>query len=1087
MSQVFKYEKDFEDAVVNLLPKYGWNQEVIEYPDENKLLDNWKQILFDNNNGQETLNGFPLTDGEMQQLMDRIKELKNPLALNTFINGNDVAIVRDNKDDRLHYGKAVYLKIYHRDEIAGGDSRYQIVRQPRFTMPDSIYPERRGDLMLLINGMPLIHIELKRSGIPLSDAANQIKKYHKEGVFKGLFSLVQVFVAMTPDDGIYFANPGYYENFNSSFFFHWADKDNNPYTKWHDVVYHLLNIPMAHQLIGFYTVADHSDGVLKVMRSYQYYAAWAVTEAVHKKEWNKIDWTYEDQLGGYVWHTTGSGKTMTSFKSAQLIADSDYADKVVFMLDRIELGNQTFLDYKGFAGSIVAVQDTDNTGILIKKLKSSNASDKLIVTSIQKMSRIREENAKNITDIEKMQKKRLVFIIDECHRDVFGDMLQNIKKTFPRAIFFGFTGTPIFDENRKKMNCTADIFGGELHRYTIAQGIIDKNVLGFDPYRVCTFKDSKVKEVVALDKAKAVSVEEAMADEAKKKVFLAWRNSTVMKMAGYEDENGQYIRGYEDYIPKSQYLTPEHQRMVVEDIKENWITYKAGTFHALFATSSINEAIEYYRRIKNEIPDMKVTALFDPSIDNSGDLQLDKEDGIEEILKDYNKMYNQRFKFDTHYLFKKDITARLAHKAAYLGISTRPEEQLDLLIVVNQMLTGFDSKWINTLYIDKEMEYESIIQSFSRTNRLFAEESKPFGIIRYYRRPYTMENRIKQAFKLYSGDRPIAVFVSKIEKNIEQINKIYREILPLFPKNKDNEQDLSALPKEASDRAKFAKLFNQLNAFLDAAKVQGFTWNKTVYETIHKEADEEEHTSSIKVEISQAVYMTLLLRYKELNQTGGESPGDDIPYDLKGYLVETDTGKIDADFMNSNFAKFIKAREQKEDDAVVVAARNALHKTFATLTKEEQKFANMFLHDIEQDLILVDPDKTFRDYITQYQSKAKDEEIRKIVDALGLDELKLRELLDAHVDENNIDKLSRFTVLKDSVDFAKATVWFERMLDCKMPPRTVSITLDDFLRKFILSGGFDIEEDKSAKYKKKEDEGLMAAAVDEPDFSRKKQ
>ena len=232
MSDVFQSEKEFEDAIVALLPQKGWSPEIIEYPDEQKLIENWKEILFKNNQQMTALNKCPLTDGEMGQILSKIRELNSPLALNGFINGHQVSIVRDNKDDKVNYGKTVYLKIYERDEIAGGDSRYQIVRQPRFNVPKSIYPERRGDLMLLINGMPLIHIELKNNGHPLSEATNQIQKYHKEGVFTGLFSLVQVFVAMTPEDSIYFANPGHWEKFNPAFSFHWADFDNNPYHDW---------------------------------------------------------------------------------------------------------------------------------------------------------------------------------------------------------------------------------------------------------------------------------------------------------------------------------------------------------------------------------------------------------------------------------------------------------------------------------------------------------------------------------------------------------------------------------------------------------------------------------------------------------------------------------------------------------------------------------------------------------------------------------------------------------------------------------------------------------------------------------------
>ena len=276
---------------------------------------------------------------------------------------------------------------------------------------------------------------------------------------------------------------------------------------------------MAHEMIGFYTVADDSDGILKVMRSYQYYAASKISDKVAKNKWQD-----KNQLGGYIWHTTGSGKTLTSFKSAQLIASSKDADKVIFLMDRIELGTQSLKEYRAFADNADDIQDTEDTHVLVSKIKSEDPANTLIVTSIQKMSNIGKENdGLKQSDLDKMTSKRIVFIIDECHRSTFGDMLITIKDTFPNALFFGFTGTPIQDENQKKMNTTSDIFGEELHRYSIADGIRDGNVLGFDPYKVMTYKDNELREAVALVKAKANNRNEALSDpEKKKNVFKVY-------------------------------------------------------------------------------------------------------------------------------------------------------------------------------------------------------------------------------------------------------------------------------------------------------------------------------------------------------------------------------------------------------------------------------------------------------------------------------------------------------------------------------------------------------------------------------------
>lgn len=591
----FENEAAFEAALMNLLTeKYGWEPEILRYKTEEELIQNWKQILFENNRDIDRLNDVPLTDGEMQQILDQITRLRTPLKLNGFINGKTVAIKRDNPADTLHFGKEVSLKIYDQREIAAGQSRYQIAQQPVFKARSAVLPNRRGDFMLLINGMPLIHCELKRSGVDVSQAYNQIEKYAHEGVFSGLFSLVQIFIAMQPDETVYFANPGPDGVFNKDFYFHWADANNEPLNNWKDIAQYLLSIPMAHQLIGFYTVADDTDGILKVMRSYQYYAASRITGRVAMRRWAD-----KDQHGGYIWHTTGSGKTLTSFKSAQLIAGSRDADKVVFLMDRVELGTQSLMDYRGFADDAGSVQDTEDTNVLVAKLKSDDPANTLIVTSIQKMSRVEENSSYNAHDIELIRDKRIVFIIDEAHRDVFGEMLRTIKETFPNAMFFGFTGTPIHEENQKKMSTTSDVFGNELHRYSIADGIRDKNVLGFDPYMVPTYKDRDLRKAVALEKAKAPTEAAAMSDPKKKKAYLHYMDHTSVPMAGAVQADGTYLKGIEDYLPNSQYEREEHQRAVVTDILDNWVTLSHGSkFHAIFATSSIPEAIQYYRLFK---------------------------------------------------------------------------------------------------------------------------------------------------------------------------------------------------------------------------------------------------------------------------------------------------------------------------------------------------------------------------------------------------------------------------------------------------------------------------------------------------------
>lgn len=1057
--QSFSSEAQFEYALIKMLQQYGWEREVLKNPTEQQLIQNWANILFENNRQSVRLGNYPLTETEMQQIIDNINNLKTPLALNEFINGGTTSIRRDNPDDVENYGKEVTLKIYDRKEIAAGDSRYQIVQQPKFPTASPLLNNRRGDLMLLINGMPVVHIELKKTGVDVSQAANQIEKYAKEGIFShGLFSLVQIFVAMNPEETLYFANPGPEGTFNKQFYFHWADFYNEPINEWEEIVKQLLSIPMAHQLIGFYTVPDSKDGVLKVMRSYQYYAANAISTKVAKTHW-------EDKTiyGGFIWHTTGSGKTMTSFKSAQLIAQSGDADKVVFLMDRIELGTQSLEEYQGFAGDGDNVEGTENTGILVDKLESDAANMRLIVTSIQKMSLVYEakrgeEGGYPKARLDKIRKKRVVFIIDECHRSTFGETLAGIKRNFPNALYFGFTGTPIDDENSINNMTTSDLFGERLHLYSIADGIRDKNVLGFDPYKVLTMRDSDVRETVALAEAKAQTLEEVFADPAKKEVYDRFMAMPMISREKNPDTN-QYLLGVEDYLPNSQYRREEHREKVVEDILHEFPRLSAGgKFHAILATSSIPEAIAYYRLIREKNPDLKITAIFDPSIDNNGtDRAMVKEEGLVEILKDYNNWFKQSFGIPTWQLFKKDVAKRMAHKKPYQRIGR--DQQLDIMIVVDQMLTGFDSKWVNTIYMDKLLRYEGLIQAFSRTNRLFGHD-KRFGVIRYYRRPHQMERNIEDAFALYAHGKPQGIFVTKLGHNIESMNLCYREIAYMF--ERAGIENFASLPAEDSVRARFAREWRNLNAFLDAAKMQGFTWNKKRYKWTTE--DGKSHYATIAFD--EATYYTLAQRYKELhNGTGtgtGTGPTDDVPYEIEPYLVEIDTGLIDSAYMNSRFQKYLESFYNNDEAEVLDAVRKELHSSFAHLSAEDQKYANIFLNDIQQGRINrdeIDPDKSLSDYIGDYRSAAKNDQIHRFAEAIGVNEDKLRNIIGLHLPDNMLNQGGHYSELVETLDKSRARQFLETLNGgATVLPFQVSAKADRLLRDFIAKGGFDIDE-----------------------------
>lgn len=1029
MIRPFNKELDFEKAIAELLPQHGWEPQIINNPTEENLIKNWAAIIYNNNREVNLLGDFPLTDSEMQQIITQVDALPNPYKVNEFINGGFVKIKRDNENDKINFGKEVYLKIFDAKEIRTGQSVYQIVRQPKFETKHPLGTTRRGDVMLLINGMPVIHIELKRSGVDVTQAVNQIKKYAHEGIFsRGIFSLVQIFVAMTPEKTLYFANPGKSENFSPSYYFHWADFNNDEMHDWKRICANLLSIPMAHQLIGYYTIADSKDTTLKVLRSYQYNAVNKIWDRVRETNWDD-----HSHRGGFIWHTTGSGKTMTSFKSAQLIAKAHDADKVVFLLDRIELSTQSADEYRGFANADDNVLDTDDTRNLIRVLESDDLTDNLIVTSIQKMCRITSDHGVPQSTISKINGKRVVFIVDECHRSVTGGgaesgsgMLLTIKNTFPRAILFGFTGTPIFKENARGEMTTEVIFGDMLHKYTLAHGIPDGNVLGFDLYRVDTFQQRDLREKVALKAVDAECFDEIKDNAEKVDIYNKWMHEKDM------------IKVEEEV--KNLYQEPEHHQAVMRKIVEERSTLsRNGKFHAILATKSIPEAIEYYYLFKEHYPEYNVTAIYDDTIDNRGNGEY-KEDAILEMLDDYNNKFGTTFQQSTYDRYKKDVARRLAHKAPYQHLPK--EKQLDLLIVVSQMLTGYDSKWVNTLYVDKLMKYVDVIQSFSRTNRLFGPE-KPFGIIKYFTSPERMKQNIEEAFNLYV-DQPLSVFTDKLEANLEHINQNFIAIDALF--TAEGIEYYATLPRAEASKRKFAKEFCEMTKHLEASKMQGFLWDKLEYEFQHTTG-----WTKVKLLFDEQTYKVLLQRYRELFKSNGSAEGDEDVYHLEAYITETGAGTIDAEYINSKFIKFVKnLYTSGAGSELAKAAQRELHNAFASLSQRDQRTAQRILHDIGSGDLRLSKDKTIYDYILDYQKRECDKQVFTLAEATGLDLYSLKDLVGNDITEENINEHGRFDELINTRDRDKCADFLKKLTGKEVARRYVIINISKAVRRFIL-------------------------------------
>lgn len=777
----FASELDFENELARLLEQNGWNNDsfanVLNNPSEQDLVDNFAKIVFVNNSESSKLNGVELSDSEIKQILENFK--KSPCEIANMLKHGTLTIRRDNLSDTKNNGKEISLKIFSKDKIASGEIIYQIVRQPKFKKLNDMLKDRRGDLLLLINGLPLYHIELKKDDDKLDEAYYQLKKYKNEGLFsRGLMNLVQVFVVMTPNDSRYFANTND-DDFNKSFRFYWANENNEHLKNYVDLANSMLKIPLAHELVSKFSITENSRDNLIILRSYQYYAAKRILEVVknHLGDFN---------LGGFIWHTTGSGKTMTSFKAAELVSELKNVDKVVFLVDRVELNDQSFKEYCSFSYDD-SILNTYNTWDLKQKL-SLKEREKLLITTIYKMQKLAESMSKDT--------KKIVFIVDEAHRSTSGDMLRVTKKVFTNSMFFGFTGTPTLDENSKFDNETKNIFGHELHRYTIKDGLKDENVLRFNLVQKINYDDVRDEKAKKLNDASWYDFDDEVVEKKLKETDF-----------------------FENY---------EWKKNVAKDILDDFHRFSKSHkshkfdryFHAIFAVSSIPDAIEYYRIFKNEFKhDLKITTLFDTNLDISSAFTTHKEIALLEIISDYNAMFKKSFKADD-VEFKKDIAARLAHKGHYIKI--KDDEKLDMLIVVNQMLTGYDSKYVNTLYLDKTLEYANLIQAFSRTNRVL-NELKPYGNIVYFKEPFAMQENIKKALKLYSGANESEVFVPKLGEYVETINKIYEKVQKLFP------HGFLSLPSDEKEIKEFKRLFNELEWYIRAAKIQGYDFDKRSY------------------------------------------------------------------------------------------------------------------------------------------------------------------------------------------------------------------------------------------------------------------
>ncbi len=581
----------------------------------------------------------------------------------------------------------------------------------------------RYDVTILINGLPLVQIELKRRGVELKQAYNQIQRYHKTS-FHGLFDYVQLFVISNGVNTRYFANN---PNSGYKFTFNWTDADNVPFNELEKFATSFFDKCTLGKIIGKYIVLHEGDKCLMVLRPYQFYAVEKILDRVKNSNSN-----------GYIWHTTGAGKTLTSFKAAQLVAELDDVDKVMFVVDRHDLDTQTQSEYEAFEPG--AVDSTDNTDELVKRL---HGNSKIIITTIQKLNAAVSKQWYS-RRIEEIRHARIVMIFDECHRSHFGDCHKNIVRFFDNTQIFGFTGTPIFVENAVDGHTTKEIFGNCLHKYLIKDAIADENVLG----------------------------------------FLV-----------------EYYHGNADVDNADQNRMTEIAKFILNNFNKSTFD---GEFDALFAVQSVPTLIRYYKIFKSLDPKIRIGAVFTYASNSSQDDALTgmntgsyvsestgEADELQAIMDDYNDMFGTSFTTENFRAYYDDINLRMKKKKTDM-------KPLDLCLVVGMFLTGFDSKKLNTLYVDKNMDYHGLLQAFSRTNRVL-NEKKRFGKIVCFR---DLKSNVDASIKLFSNSNNLEDIVrppfNEIKKNYQELTTNFLEQYPtpssidLLQSEKDKKQFILA-------------------------------------------------------------------------------------------------------------------------------------------------------------------------------------------------------------------------------------------------------------------------------------------------------
>ena len=776
-------EAALENGLIDTLQKM--NYEYVHIEEEKNLSANFKKQLEKHNKKKlEELGRTEFTEAEFEKIL---------IYLEGGTRFEKAKKLRDLFPLELESGERLWVEFLNRTHWC----------QNEFQVSNQITVEGRKkcryDVTILINGLPLVQIELKRRGVELKQAYNQIQRYHKTS-FHGLFDYIQLFVISNGVNTRYFANN---PNSGYKFTFNWTDAANVPFNDLEKFANVFFDKCTLGKIIGKYIVLHEGDKCLMVLRPYQFYAVEKILDRVENSNDN-----------GYIWHTTGAGKTLTSFKAAQLVSELDDVDKVMFVVDRHDLDTQTQAEYEAFEPG--AVDSTDNTDELVKRLHSNS---KIIITTIQKLNAAVSKQWYS-SRIEEIRHSRIVMIFDECHRSHFGECHKNIVKFFDNTQMFGFTGTPIFVENAVDGHTTKEIFGNCLHKYLIKDAIADENVLG----------------------------------------FLV-----------------EYYHGNEDVDNADQDRMTEIAKFILNNFNKSTFD---GEFDALFAVQSVPMLIRYYKIFKSLNPKIRIGAVFTYAANSSQDDEqtgmntggfasesTGEADELQAIMDDYNDMYGTSFTTENFRAYYDDINLRMKKKKADM-------KPLDLCLVVGMFLTGFDSKKLNTLYVDKNMEYHGLLQAFSRTNRVL-NEKKRFGKVVCFR---DLKSKVDEAIKLFSNGTPLEDIV---RKPFDEVKRDYQELTKDFLEHYPEPHFVDYLQSE-NDKKQFILAFRDI--IKKHAEIQ-------IYNEFEKEAND--------LGMTEQQFMDFRSKYLDIYDSFAAKPteqssGYKAQEDESGMAAEPDPSENDA-------------------------------------------------------------------------------------------------------------------------------------------------------------------------------------------------